>query len=40
MQAPDEGSALADAEARLPSEPDRTDPSVCRVGEFFAVLSA
>ena len=38
MQAPDEGSALADAEARLPSEPDRTAPSACRVGELVAVL--
>ncbi|DBA84671.1 TPA: hypothetical protein ACH3X1_006028 [Trebouxia sp. C0004] len=34
-QAPDEASVIADAKARLPSEPGSSDPNGCRIGEPF-----
>ena len=35
LQAPDEGSVVAEAKARLPSEPASSDPNGCRIGEPF-----
>lgn len=32
VQVPDEASAIAEAKARVPSEPDRADPNGCRIG--------
>lgn len=32
-QAPDEASVIAEAKARLPSEPGSSDPNGCRIGE-------
>ncbi len=35
VQAPDEASVIAEAKARLPSEPSSSDPNGCRIGEPF-----
>ena len=35
VQVPDEASVVAEAKARLPSEPDSSDPNGCRIGEPF-----
>ena len=33
LQEADEASVIADAKARLPSEPAKADPSACRIGQ-------
>lgn len=33
LQEADEASVIADAKARLPSEPVKADPSACRIGQ-------
>lgn len=36
LQEADEASVIADAKARLPSEPAKADPYACRIGQHLS----